>query len=153
MKKPFTILLTLVLLLSINRHTIITQLVFAEKELNNEILEIHIFSPENTTYADVDIVLSCEFNREIIQSSYTVDNKENVTFTGDVIISDLSPGNHTLIVYAKDEFGNLGVSDTVVFTIKPFPSILVIISISLVGFIGFILIINAMKQKDLKNNK
>ena len=37
--------------------------------------------------------------------------------------------------------------ETVVFNIKPFPSFLVIISISLVGFIGLSLLIHAMRQK------
>ena len=69
-----------------------------------------------------------------------------------VIIPDLSTGKHRLIVYAKDQFGNTGVSETVVFEIKPFPSFLVIISISLVGFIGLSLLIHATRQKKGKED-
>lgn len=148
MKKQVIIPLILAVLVLISTYTISTQLVLGEEEFNDEILEIYIISPENTTYADVDIVLSCEFNKEIVFSSYSINGKENVTFTGDVIIPDLSAGGHKLIVYAQDQYGNAGVSETVVFTIKPFPSILVMISISLVGFIGLSLIIHAMRQKD-----
>lgn len=150
MKKPIVRLLILAIFILISTFTIDTQLVFAQEEFNIEILEIYIITPENTTYADVDIILSCEFNREISQSSYSIDGKENVTFNGDVIIPDLSTGEHRLIVYAKDQCGNTSVSETVVFNIKPFPSFLVIISISLVGFIGLSLLIYTMRQKNGK---
>ena len=152
MKKPVIRFLKYAIIFLISTFTINTQVVFAEEEFNIEIWEIYIITPENTTYADVDIILSCEFNREVSQSSYSIDGKENVTFNKDVIIPDLSTGEHRLIVYAKDQFGNTGVSEIVVFNIKPFPSFLVIISISLVGFIGLSLLIHSMRQKNGKED-
>ena len=79
MKKPVIRLLIYAIIFLISTFTINTQVVFAEEEFNIEIWEIYIITPENTTYADVDIILSCEFNREVSQSSYSIDGKENVT--------------------------------------------------------------------------
>ncbi len=113
-------------------------------------LEVLVLSPKNTTYPDTDLVLSCQFNKEVTKTSYILDGVKNITFTGDIILTDLSPGNHQLIVYAQDQTGIIKASETIMFTIKPHPSILVVISLSLVGIVGLTLIITATKQKDTK---
>ena len=118
------------------------------EDSNLELLEIDVITPENTTYADVDLVLSCEFSKEITEVSFSLDGKENVTFVGDVILTDLSAGEHQLIVYAQYLSGNIGASEVIIFTIKPYPSILVIISLAMVGLVGLCLIISAIRQKD-----
>ena len=56
----------------------------------------------------------------------------------------------TLIVYAQDQGGNEAVSETVVFTIKPYPSLLVIVSLALVGLIGLVFLVKAIKQKEVE---
>ncbi|MCW3997276.1 MAG: hypothetical protein NWF10_01735, partial [Candidatus Bathyarchaeota archaeon] len=110
-------------------------------------LEISVLSPENTTYPDVDVVLSCQFNKEVVKVSFSLDGLVNITFSGDIILTDLSAGDHQLIVYGQDLVGNIEVSDTIVFTIKPYPSILVMFSLFLVGLFGFSLIFHAIRQK------
>ena len=112
--------------------------------------EVLVLSPKNTTYPDTDLVLSCQFNKEVTKTSYILDGVENITFTGDIILTDLSPGDHQLIVYAQDQTGTTKASELIIFTIKPHPSTLVVISLSLVGVIGLTLIIKAIKQKDTK---
>jgi len=46
-----------------------------------------------------------------------------MTITGNFTINDLPNGTHTLTVYANDTLGNMGASETIVFTvIDTFPS-------------------------------
>ncbi len=60
------------------------------------------------------------------------------------------PGSHQLIVFAQDQTGTTKVSEPIIFTIKPHPSTLVIISLSAVGIVGLTLMIKAIKQKETK---
>ena len=117
---------------------------------NMTTLEVLVLSPKNTTYPDTDLVLSCQFNKEVTKTSYVLDGVENITFTGDIILTDLSPGDHLLIVYAQDQTETIKASEAIIFTIKPHPSTLVIISLSSVGIVGLTLIIKAIKQKETK---
>ena len=113
-------------------------------------LEVLVLSPKNTTYPDIDVVLSCQFNREVTKTSYILDGVENITFTGDIVLTDLFPGSHQLIVYAQDQTGTTKVSEPIIFTIKPHPSTLVIISLSAVGIVGLTLLIKSIKHKETK---
>ncbi len=36
-------------------------------------LEVLVLSPKNTTYPDTDVVLSCQFNKEVTKTSYILD--------------------------------------------------------------------------------
>jgi len=117
---------------------------------NMTTLEVVVLSPKNTTYPDTDLILSCQINKEATKTSFILDGVKNITFTGDIILTDLSPGIHQLIVYAQDQTGTIKASETIMFTIKPHPSTLVVISLSLVGMVGLILIIKAMKEKETK---
>lgn len=118
--------------------------------LNITTLEVLVLSPKNTTYPDTDLVLSCQFNKKVINTSYILDGKEKIPFTGDIILTDLFPGSHQLIVYAQDQTGTTKASEPIIFTIKPHPSTLVVISLSSVGIVGLTLIIKAIKQKETK---
>ena len=115
-------------------------------EQNITALEVLVLSPKNTTYPDTDIVFSCQFTEEVTNINYILDEQEKLTFTRDIILTDLSPGTHQLIVYAQDQNGTIKASEITIFTIKPHPSTLVVVSLSLVGIVGLILIINATKK-------
>jgi hypothetical protein len=53
-----------------------------------------------------------------------------------------------LTVYAKDEAGNVGASETILFTVDvPFPTTLVIASVSTVAIVGLALLIYLKKRK------
>ena len=108
--------------------------------------EVLVLSPKNTTYPDTDIVFSCQFTEEVTNINYILDEQEKLTFTRDIILTDLSPGTHQLIVYDQDQNGTIKASEIIIFTIKPHPSTLVVVSLSLVGIVGLILIINATKK-------
>jgi hypothetical protein len=48
---------------------------------------------------------------------YSLDGEENMTVAENVTLPELSVGQYTLRVYANDTAGNLGVSETVTFSI------------------------------------
>jgi hypothetical protein len=88
---------------------------------------IEILSPENETYMESSITLNFTVN-ESAHLAYSLDGEENVTITGNMTLTGLANGNHNLIVYAKDETGNTGASETVFFNVnvpEPFPVVLV----------------------------
>jgi len=50
---------------------------------------------------------------------FSLDGQANETvLTADTMISSLSDGSHSLIVYAKDAAGNTGVSQEITFTVN-----------------------------------
>lgn len=107
---------------------------------------ITILSPQNTTYADIDVPFDCQYNVELFTVSYSLDGSQKIPFEKDKILTDLSAGDHLLEVYAQSIDGIMETTKTIIFTIKPYPSFLVIISLTLVGIIGLILIILAIKK-------
>lgn len=109
---------------------------------------ITILSPTNITYTDVDIPFDCQYNTELYTVWYSLDESQKIPFEEDKILTDLSPGEHKLEIIVQSLDGNIEASETIIFTIKPNPSVLVIISLSLVGIIGLGFIICAIKQKN-----
>ena len=64
--------------------------------------------------------MSLNFTTDEIVSwvSYSLDNQDNVTLTGNSTLTGLTSGNHTIAIYANDTAGIMGVSQTVIFTIE-----------------------------------
>jgi hypothetical protein len=109
---------------------------------------ITIQSPENSTYADVDIPFDIQYDSELYTIIYSLDGEQNIPFEKEKILTDLTPGEHRLEIIISDLDTNILATETVIFTIKPNPSLLVIISLSIVGIIGLGFIISAIKQKN-----
>jgi hypothetical protein len=84
---------------------------------------IEVASPENKNYTSSEVALNFTVNRQAEWMSYSLDGQENVTVTGNATLAGLSAGLHNVTVYATDEFGNTGVSETVIFNVaeEPFP--------------------------------
>lgn len=97
---------------------------------------VFVLSPENKTYGDTEVLLNVEFEEPISTMKYSLDGLANVTFTEDIILSDLEVGKHNITVYATDLAGHTGVSETIYFTIEPFPTILIITSITILAVVG-----------------
>ena len=86
--------------------------------------EIVILSPENKTYTVVDVPLTLTTNEATSWIGYSLDNTANETILGNTILL-LSEGKHSIVVYANDTSGNMGVSNKVYFTLDitaPFTS-------------------------------
>jgi len=104
---------------------------------------ITILSPENKTYADNDVPLSFTVDEQVSWMAYSLDGQANVTITGDITLSGLSKGSHSLTVYVKDMAGNAGASKVVHFAVEiqqPEPSELFIVAvIAILAGAGFAL--------------
>ena len=86
---------------------------------------ISVVSPENKTYAITDVPLNFTVTESVSWIAYSLDGQTNVTITGDIILTGLSDGPHSLIVYANDTFGYTGASETIYFSVsqpEPFPT-------------------------------
>ena len=87
---------------------------------------ISIVSPENKTYIVNNVSLTFTVNeltswRPPISYNYSLDGQANVTITGNITLTGLSDGSHSLIVYAKDTAGHTGASETIYFTTITLP--------------------------------
>jgi len=90
--------------------------------------EISILSPENKTYAVSNVSLTFTVNKPVTWVGYSLDDQAHVTVTENTTITSLPNGPHNITVYAKDEFENMGASETIYFSIdqpEPFPTALV----------------------------
>ncbi len=86
---------------------------------------ISISSPENKTYNDSNVTLAFSTSEPTSKISYSLDGQDNVTITGNTTLTKLSDGNHNVTVYATDEAGNTGASETMYFSVdapEPFPT-------------------------------
>lgn len=77
--------------------------------------KIQITSPENKTYAEASLAFTV--NRGTAWMGYSLDNRPNVTVTGEKSLSNLGQGCHSITMYANDSLGNMGSSNTVYFSI------------------------------------
>jgi hypothetical protein len=75
-------------------------------------------SIRNKTYNIQTIPLSFNVDENTSWVAYNLDNQGNVTVQGNITLTGLSDGSHSIVVYANDTLGNLGKSDTVFFTVN-----------------------------------
>ena len=117
---------------------------------------ISILAPENKTYELQNIPLDFALSEQVSKITYSLDGQDNKTINGNTTLADLSGGFHSIIVYAWDVAGNLGVSETVTFTItkepeqtpEPFPTASVAVaSVATVAIVGVGLMVYFKKCK------
>jgi hypothetical protein len=77
---------------------------------------ITVLSPQNKTYITTSIQLTFTLNESTSWMGYSLDGASNVTVTGNMTILGVPYGSHRITVYASDNSGNTGVSNTVFFT-------------------------------------
>ncbi len=80
-------------------------------------LNISILSPENKTYTVDDVPLNFTISELTSWIGYSLDGQANVTITGNTTLFDLADGSHSIVIYANDTAGNMGVSDKIFFTV------------------------------------
>jgi N-acetylneuraminic acid mutarotase len=89
---------------------------------------VTVVSPKNGNYTSSNVLLTFTVNKPVVWMGISLDGQETAAVAGNTTLSALSIGFHNVTVYAKDEFGNTGTSETVNFTIakpEPFPTALV----------------------------
>jgi hypothetical protein len=72
------------------------------------------------------------------QIAHSLDGKENRVILGNTTLTGLADGDHNLTIFAKDDAGNIGVSETIFFSVEvpePFPTTLLITTTVVVIFI------------------
>lgn len=79
---------------------------------------ISILSPQNTTYANSKVPLDFTVNETTDWRGYSLDGQANVTIPGNTTVKSIPDGVHSLVVYANDTGGNMGVSNIVHFTVQ-----------------------------------
>lgn len=101
---------------------------------------IFVLSPENKTYTVNDVLLNFTVNESTSWIGYCLDGQANVTILGNMTLSDLSEGFHSLEIYAEDIAGNIGASGIVRFAIdtghgEPFFILIMITAIVVAGVV------------------
>jgi hypothetical protein len=82
-----------------------------------------VLSMEKGIYYATDIQLNFALDETDTQIAYSLDGNENVTVAGNTTLMNLSYGEHNATAYVTDEAGNTGTSETIHFTIEPFPTV------------------------------
>ena len=78
---------------------------------------VAVLSPENKKYETNGFPLNFTVNESASQAKYSLDGTQNVTIAGNTTLTDLPNGQHNVTVYAADEAGKVGASETVRFTV------------------------------------
>ena len=108
--------------------------------------EIANLSVNNTDSGDR--LLSFTVDTAIRWVGYSLDNQDNVTVYADyAVLGDLPFGSHNVTVYAADKAGNVGTSETLFFTVEPFPTIPVVAGIGTIASVGVVLLAYFKKRK------
>ncbi len=88
---------------------------------------VSVLSPENNkTYTVSNVSLTVTVNKPAVWLGYSLDGQANVTIAGNTTLNKVPNGAHNLTVYATDQYGNTGASETVYFTVEapqPFPAV------------------------------
>jgi parallel beta-helix repeat protein len=109
-----------------------------------------IVSPVHGVYNETSVPLTFHASEVCSSMSYSLDGQENLTVTGNTTLSGLSNGLHNVTVYAKDEFENIGASETISFSVaeEPFPAVPVAVASGVaVAIIGVGLLVYFKKRK------
>jgi parallel beta-helix repeat protein len=112
--------------------------------------KIALLSPINQMFNESSIPLSFTVDKQTIWIGYNLDGQDNVTISGNTTITDLPNGLHNVTVYARDEFDNIGASETIYFSVEvpePFPTTLVVASVITVAVVGIGLLVYFKKRK------
>lgn len=112
--------------------------------------KISLLSAENKTYSTANIPLTYSTNEQVARVTYALDGKYVSYLSGNITLTDLSEGLHTIAVYAYDVAGN-HVSDIVYFTVSPLPVVLTLVLAAVVAVSGITLFVFFKKRQRNKN--
>jgi N-acetylneuraminic acid mutarotase len=114
---------------------------------------VAVVSPESRTYNVTSVSLVFMVNKPVVWMGYRLDGQEAVKIGGNTTITGLTSGVHNITVYAKDEFENMGNSETVWFSIpEPFPSAWIAAAVAILVISGAALVIYFAKARKTRLN-
>jgi hypothetical protein len=102
---------------------------------------VSVLSLANKTYDVSDFSLCFTVNEPVSQIAYNLGGKENNTVSGNTTLTGLANGDHNLRIYAEDDAGNVGKSDTISFTVavpepEPVPEAFPVILVTAVAVVS-----------------
>ncbi|HSV49671.1 MAG TPA: kelch repeat-containing protein [Candidatus Acidoferrales bacterium] len=100
--------------------------------------KVTVTSPINQTYNQTNVTIDFTVDKTANWIVYSLDGKENATLTSNITLTDLSTGMHNITIYAKDTFGNVGVSERIDFMVivQTFPTgLIVAVSIGAIAIV------------------
>jgi hypothetical protein len=112
--------------------------------------DVSILALENTTYNVSDVSLNFTVSQAVSKITYCLDGQENVTIGGNTTLTGLPNGEHNITVYATDEAGNVGASETMYFSVdapEPFPTTIVVASAASAAIVGIGILVYLKKRK------
>jgi len=113
--------------------------------------EVSILSPKNETYGSSEVPLKFAVDKSLSKISYVLDYQDNVTIHGNATLTGLSNGVHNVTVYAWDDAGNIGSSETIIFIVdapEPLPATFVsTVSVASVATAGAGLLLYRKKRR------
>jgi hypothetical protein len=91
---------------------------------------------ENEFYYLSEVPLNFVVNEEVSEILCCLDGQENVSISGNTTLTGLANGLHCITVYAVDNAGNVGVSETVHFSVDTYLPVLFAIVVYVVVVVG-----------------
>ena len=79
---------------------------------------VSVSSPEEKTYNAEEVSLNFVVNEQVSWVGYSLDGQDNVTVVGNMTLTGLQDGAHSLMVYAEDVMGDIGASSMVYFSVS-----------------------------------
>ena len=84
--------------------------------------KVTILSPANQNYISTDVPLNIQINRPFSQITYSLDGHDNIAIGGNITLTGLRYGFHSLSLHVVDTSGNTGDYGTFTFSVvKPEP--------------------------------
>jgi hypothetical protein len=112
---------------------------------------VSILSPLNETYGSSEVPLNLAVDKSFSKISYVLDYQDNMTIDGNATLAGLSNGVHNVTVYAWDEAGNIGFSETIIFIVDAPESFLATfvstVSVASVATVGAGLLLHRKKRR------
>ncbi len=96
-------------------------------------------SLNGTTFTNSSVPLVFCVDKVLDWAGYSLDGQGNVTVSGNFTLTELSSGTHSVVVYANDTYGNMGVSEALAFSVAElFPVAFVVIAVLAVAVVGVV---------------
>ena len=115
MKRILSIILFVSLLVSMLAPSSNIQNVEADRINPLTIFSLCVLSPENGTYIQDHVPLEFAVNETTSWIGYSLDGQANITIAGNTTMTDLTHGEHSVIVYANDTSGYMASSNEIKF--------------------------------------
>ena len=100
--------------------------------------EVCVWSLEGGGVYDFEnVALVFGLSHPVVWMGYSLNGGANVTIEGNVTLSGLSNGRYSVVVFAEDKYGNVGVSESITFTVVNAPLSAFFTIVLIVGVVVF----------------